>query len=209
MRYFLLALFLMGSLCTAQERPLKVNDAIQLTVFGEASLGMQVKIDSSGSVNFPLVGNIQVVGKSAGEVAQQVKTLLQKDYIKDPNVTVSVVSEFIPEKDPEPIIRWKTPPTPVRPVAKAAVQEPQSTITVMGEVKAPGTIRFSGSNTDILTIIAQVRGLTTLGNPKRVQIRRVGDDAKIFTVDINKLSSSTEQVFVQSGDTITVPKRLF
>lgn len=215
MRYFLsfLSFIFIGSLsCNADERPLKVNDTIQLVVFDEESLSTTVKIDSSGSVNFPLIKNVVVAGKTATDVAKEVEQLLESDYIKDANVTVSVVLEFIPKKEPKPVVITKPAPPVYRPVAAATPAEkpkPLSKVTVLGEVRAPGTLQFEGTTADILTILAQVRGLTPLANPKKVQVRRVGDDAKVFIVDVNKLQASTEQVFVHSGDIITVKKRVF
>ncbi len=190
------------STTTAQERKLKINDAIQLIVFGEPSLGAQVKIDSSGSVNFPLIGNVQVAGKSATEVARQVEGLLEKDYIRDANVTVTVISEFIPEPEPEPMIVEEEPEVVQAEVVRGAV-------TVMGEVRNPGTVQFIGVEADILNIIAQTKGLTPVGNPKNVTVRRVGENSGVFKVNLQDLQESTEQFFVISGDTIIVPKRLF
>lgn len=206
---FILTIIGCLSHATAQERPLKIKDVIKLTVFGEESLGSTIAIDSSGSVSFPLIGGIEVAGKSAKQVASQVETLLENGYIRDANVTVTVEFEYVePKKEVKPIIKYKKPAPVQRAVAIAKPAKPISKVTILGEVRAPGTIQFEGTQTDILVILSQVRGLTPLANPKKVQVRRVGKNAQIFNVDVNKLQSSTEQFFIKSGDVITVRKRI-
>lgn len=210
-------------LSSADEVKLKINDKIQLVVFGEPSLSTQVNIDSSGSVQFPLVGSLYVVDKTTGQVASEVEARLEADYIRDANVTVSVIAEFIdPEKMIEERIKMERKIMEAREareaererarpkVAAMPVEEEVtiSTVTVMGEVATPGMVKFEGTTADILTVVAQVR-TTPLANVKKVTVRRVGEDGGIFTVNLAELQSSTEQFFVRSGDTITVPKRLF
>ena len=199
-------------LIQAEGRPLKEKDVIQLTVFGESALNQQVTIDSSGSVNFPLIGSVEVEGKNTNEVATEIKERLEAGFIKEANVSVSVVSEYEEPKKVEPKIIEKQRPAPTpldRALPKAEPTKPISRVTVMGHVNAPGVVQFEGTSADILTIIAQVRGFTALGNPKKVSVRRVGPEAKVFKVNIEDLQRSTKQVFIHSGDTISVPKRFY
>lgn len=93
-------------------------------------------------------------------------------------------------------------------VAAMPVEGPVGSVTIMGEVASPGTVTFQGTTADILSVVAQVK-TTPLANVRKVTVRRVGEDGGIFTVNLSDLQSSTEQFFVRSGDTITVPKRLF
>lgn len=206
---------------SAEEVTLNINDKIQLIVFGEPSLSAQVNIDSSGSVQLPLVGSLFVVNKTTGQVASEVEARLEADYIRDANVTVSVIQESVdPEKMIEERIKMERKILEAREEREAErersnrvampVEEEVTigTVTIMGEVATPGMVKFEGTTADILTVVAQVR-TTPLANVKKVTVRRVGEDGGIFTVNLAELQSSTEQFFVRSGDTITVPKRLF
>ncbi len=190
---------LMG-IAHADERKLKANDEIELSVFGEDSLGVTVKIDSSGAVNFPLVGTIEVVGKTPTEIAREVEARLEKDYIRDANVTVSVVEEY--KEKPKPVVvKPMAPPAPVK----------KEIVTILGEVRAPGTVEFEGEEIEILTALARVGGLSQLANPKRVTVKRVSADgsAKTFSINVADLQTGTDRFTLLPNDTVSVPKRIF
>jgi polysaccharide export outer membrane protein len=50
----------------------------------------QVRVNSSGGVTLPYVGTVPVMGMTATEVEEKVKTLLDGKYIKNPQVSVFV-----------------------------------------------------------------------------------------------------------------------
>lgn len=67
------------------------SDEISVTVFQEPDLSVkEVKIDPSGNLLLPLIGNVQVTGKTAPQVSAEIERLLGAKYLRDPQVTVSV-----------------------------------------------------------------------------------------------------------------------
>ena len=73
-------------------RPL---DKIDIIVFQVRELTLEkIQVDSSGQ---PLVGRIQVAGRTTDEVQDEVATRLRNGYLRSPQVTV-IVSERAPEK---------------------------------------------------------------------------------------------------------------
>ena len=71
--------------------PLSAGDAISISVFEEPDLHLETEIGSSGEISFPLVGTVQVTGLTTEEVREIVTQRLADRFIKDPQVTVSMM----------------------------------------------------------------------------------------------------------------------
>lgn len=82
-------------MASATTRPLATllgpGDKVSIEVFGVGELSRQVTVDSSGTISYPLLGAIQVSGRSSGELAELIRAGLANGYVRDPRVTVSVV----------------------------------------------------------------------------------------------------------------------
>ena len=70
---------------------LGVDDEIEIKVYLEESLSDRYRVDSDGKVNFPLLGAIAVAGLTPSEVAETIRAGLLDGYLRDPQVSVSVV----------------------------------------------------------------------------------------------------------------------
>lgn len=68
------------------------GDTLRLTVFREESLSGEFQVGESGAINLPLVGDIQAGGKTIPEFRTDLTALLGQEFVRDPNVTVAVVS---------------------------------------------------------------------------------------------------------------------
>lgn len=172
---------------SAPETLLKEGDLIRLEVFGQDSLTKSTVVDRSGYVTFPLIGRIKASGRSTLNLAKAVEALLEKDYIRDADVTI-VVEEYSKAKT--------------------------SYVTVLGEVKKPGTVAIpeGKSKIDLLTAIANAGGFSEIANPKRITVKRgkKGQKPKIFKLNASTMQKSSEpDFFLLNGDTVSVPKRLF
>ena len=67
------------------------GDTLRLTVFREESLSGEFQVGETGTLNLPLVGDIQASGKTIPEFRTDLTTLLGQEFVRDPNVTVAVV----------------------------------------------------------------------------------------------------------------------
>lgn len=76
----------------AQQRAYRLGafDSLTVEVFGAKELDREVQVDSLGRVNLPLVGQLQVGGKTTSEVAELIEANLRGRYIKRPQVTVNL-----------------------------------------------------------------------------------------------------------------------
>ncbi len=66
------------------------EDILEVSVWKEPDLQRQVVVRPDGGISFPLVGNVQAVGKSPVELEQAIKAKLD-EYIPNAVVTVSVI----------------------------------------------------------------------------------------------------------------------
>ena len=67
------------------------QDILQVAVFQVPDLTRTVQVDGGGFVTLPLVGNVQVGGKSLLQAQNDITGRYQKSYLQSPQVTVSLV----------------------------------------------------------------------------------------------------------------------
>jgi len=66
-------------------------DLLKISVFQEPDLSLEeVPVDASGNILFPLIGQIDVTGKTSSELAADIGHRLGEKYLVDPQVTVIV-----------------------------------------------------------------------------------------------------------------------
>jgi len=74
----------------AQAYRIGVGDKLEIAVFGHDDLSKIVEVRSDGSINYPLIGDVQVKGMTVSEVDDQITKVLGKDFLVDPQVSVDV-----------------------------------------------------------------------------------------------------------------------
>lgn len=70
---------------------LGVGDVVKVDVFREADLSVEAVIESSGSINYPLIGYVKAVGLTARQLEAQLVERLGAGYLKNPEVRAFVV----------------------------------------------------------------------------------------------------------------------
>ena len=66
------------------------GDEIAISVFGEEDLSMEFRLNDTGILNYPLLGELQLGGLSVIELEQLIAGGLKGPYLIDPDVTVSI-----------------------------------------------------------------------------------------------------------------------
>ena len=83
-----------GNLSMSQYQ-LGSGDKINISVFGENDLSLEVRLPDVGTINYPFLGEVKLVGLTAAEVEQLIYTGLKGDYLINPSVSVTI-TEYRP-----------------------------------------------------------------------------------------------------------------
>lgn len=67
-------------------------DTIAVNVFGVPELSREMQVDAGGRIAMPLIGTLDAGGKTAAELAEDIERELAGKYVRNPNVTVNIIS---------------------------------------------------------------------------------------------------------------------
>ena len=184
----LLAALLLGlslaSAAGAEEYTIGPRDVLAISVWGQSDLSRDYAVEPDGSVPFPLVGRVKAGGLTTKEFAARLKEALEKDYLVNPQVIVSV-KEYLSRK-----------------------------VTVIGEAEKPGVYYLSGPTTmlDILSKaggLAKTAGsqVVLVRKPKLGAEGGAGSGVPLqLSFERMKAGDPAANVSVEDDDTIFVPK---
>ncbi|WP_415909882.1 polysaccharide biosynthesis/export family protein [Oleiharenicola sp. Vm1] len=167
----------------AVDYTLQPLDLLRVMVFQEPDLERQVRISQEYTINLPLIGLIDLTGKSVRQAEELIRARYDADYLKNPQITITVL-EYTPR-----------------------------TVQVLGAVNQPGAIAFTPEQQmTIMEAIAKAGGQARVADIRKVRLTREGPDGKteIYTINLDDLmkGSSTEKWVLQKGDVIFVPERI-
>ena len=163
---------------TAPNNILHCDDLIRITVFQEDDLTTETRITKAGSITFPLLGSLQLAGKTIAEAQEEIRALLDKDYIVNPHVTVAII------------------------------EYSKLFVTVLGQVQRPGNAEIPAGGLDLLGAVALSGGYTPDADMNHVAVRRVIDGKEvIMNVNVTELARdpTAKPFMMQGGDAVTVP----
>ena len=66
------------------------EDLLEVQVFGVEQLGRTVRVNSMGFISLPLIGNLEVGGRTAQEAETAIATRLAEAYLQNPQVSVFI-----------------------------------------------------------------------------------------------------------------------
>ncbi len=162
---------------------LKVSDVIQIDVYQENDLNKSVRIEGDGTVALALVGKVKLAGMTVAEGKALITQLYNRDYLVDPQVSLLVVS-FSPQ-----------------------------VLHILGSVGGPGVVEIPPDRDLTLTeALSIVGGVTRMGNPKAIKIKRVDQDGRSMQMEVNFTKivqdPDVKDIVLKEGDTIWVPERI-
>ena len=70
------------------------RDVLDVTVFQAPELSKTVQVSEAGTINFPLIGELDAAGRSAREIEQEIKKKLGAKYLQNPQISVFVKDHF-------------------------------------------------------------------------------------------------------------------
>ncbi len=174
------------ALAPAEEYVIGSRDVLKVTVWGQDDLSKEYPVDPDGYAAIPLVGRVMAAGLTPTAFAAALRTALEKDYLVNPQVLVSV-KEFQSQKvhvngeADKPGVYYLQGPTTVRDVLS----------------RAGGLSKTAGTQ---VLLVRGDSGKGATGQPGGAPTTRRLDVARVMAGD------PTENVAVIDGDSIVIPK---
>ena len=166
------------------------NDVLLVTVYNQPQLSGKFAVEADGTLAFPLLGRLQAGGLSVRAIEDTVRQRLAAGFVNDPQVNVTVD------------------------------QYRSQQIFVMGEVKQPGSLQFTGSMT-LIEALARAGSMTEHAGTDVVIVRSSnasgsaapaqnpnapGDDTVRVNLQSLQSGALSQNVPLRAGDTIFVPR---
>lgn len=118
------------------------GDVIKVTVYGHEDMTLETQISNDGTINFPMVGTVNVQDKTFPQVEAMIGERLKNGgYILDPQVNI-LIEEYKSQR-----------------------------ISVIGEVNHPGRYAMDGKTT-LIDMIANAGGVSPMGGDTVVLIHQ-------------------------------------
>ena len=159
------------------------NDMVEIKVFQEDDLEAKLRISQKGTITFPLIGVVAIGGKTPQEAAGLIRAALAKDYLVNPQVTVTVL------------------------------EYGKRRFTVLGQVQRAGSFDIpEREKITLLDAIAMAGGYTRIADPSKVTLRRKTEGREtVLRLNAKAMArdGNVAPVEIQPGDIITIGESLF
>src|SRR5262245_51229366 len=151
-------------------------DVLEFSVFKVPELARTVQVAESGTINLPLVGEVQAVGKTAQEVERDLSKRLGAKYLRSPQVTI-LIKEFNSQR-----------------------------VTIEGAVKKPGVYPIRGKTSLLQVIATAEGLDTNVSDTTVVVFRQIAGNRMAAKFDVGQIrSGQAADPQIQSGDVIVAP----
>ena len=157
-----------------------------MQVFQEEDINKQgeVSISQEHTIVLPLIKTVNLKGKTPRQAEELIRDLYNKDFLVNPNVTVSVLKYA------------------------------ERSVNVLGQVNAAGRVQFPPEGRlTIVDAITLAGGQNRLADLKRVKLTRKNAAGDAITQEINvdvlMKGGGGEPMLLEKGDVIFVPERTF
>ena len=163
---------------TTNDDTLGPDDVFEVRVFEEQELSGTYRVAYDGTIDFPLVGRVNVGTLTPPQVAELVSTRLREGgFLLHPQVSV-LVKEYNSRR-----------------------------VSVFGQVQRPGTFPYQDSM-DIVHAITLAGGFTALADENSTTVtRRHGTRERRFRIPVRAIGQGRAASFyLEPGDTIYVPE---
>ena len=162
------------------EERLGSDDVFEVRVLGEADLSGAYRIAADGTVDYPFIGRIAVIGMRSGDVQELIAAKLADGYLKKPQVSL-MVKEWNSRK-----------------------------VSVIGQVQKPGSVTYFTNMTivDAIAAAGGFTGIASKNSVTLRRESKGSVQSKNYPVaDISE--GRAPNVVLLPGDILVVEERLF
>ena len=162
------------------EERMGIDDVFEVRVLGEADLSGPYRIAADGTIDYPFLGRVLVIGMRSGDVQELIASKLKDGYLKSPQVSV-MVKEWHSRK-----------------------------VLVFDQVQKPGSVDFFTNMTIVDAIAASggFTGIASKNSVTLRRESKGSVQSKSYPVaDISE--GRAPNVILRPGDILVVEERLF
>jgi len=162
------------------EERLGIDDVFEVRVFAEPDLSGTYRISADGTVDYPFVGRIAIIGMRSGDVQELIATKLKDGYLKNPQVSL-MVKEWNSRK-----------------------------VSVIGQVQKPGSVAYFPNMTivDAIAAAGGFTGIASKNAVTLRREMKGSVESRMCPVaDISE--GRAPNVVLRPGDILVVEERLF
>ncbi|HYC36409.1 MAG TPA: polysaccharide export protein EpsE [Usitatibacter sp.] len=161
-----------------QLETLGMGDMVRINVFRNPELATEARISERGTILFPLIGEINVVGLTPTEVGKRIAQKLSAGkYVVNPEVTVSI----------------------------AQINSRQ--VSVLGNVQKPGRYPLDSTTAKVTDLLALAGGIAPTGDDRITVMTSRDGKAQRHEIDLAAMIRTgdlSKNIELQPGDTIYV-----
>jgi len=159
---------------------LGIDDVFEVRVFGEPDLSNGYRVAADGTVDYPFVGRISVIGMRSGDVQELIASKLKDGYLKNPQVSL-MVKEWNSRK-----------------------------VSVIGQVQKPGSVAYFTNMTIVDAIAAAGGFTGIASKNAVTLRREIKGSVESRTCRVADISEGhAPNVVLRPGDILVVEERLF
>jgi polysaccharide biosynthesis/export protein len=175
----------------SQAYKIRATDKLSIRVFQEDDLSIISRVDSKGTVNLPLVGEVRVSGQTLSDAERTIENAYKDGrYLRNPAVTVAV-EEYAPRE-----------------------------VSINGQVKNPGRFPLPvESSMTVLDLVTKAGGFTDTAQGTQVRVTRILPDGstRVITLDVESLikgkgntknNEENSALLLEPDDIVYVPERI-
>lgn len=177
---FLLLLASAASVHAQTNYIIGAGDEVRLTVYNQPDLTTEGRISGDGTLEIPLIGSVQVAGRSAADAARMIADYYRRgDYLKDAHINILVT-------------KYRS-----------------QAVSVLGKVNKPGLLILEGP-TSLTEALASAGGIAESGSERLMLVRTDSKgQQERHEYDLQKLLNHEAEdrpvVWLQDGDTLYIP----
>lgn len=153
------------------------GDVVEIRVTDQEELTGEYEVDEEGTIRFPWIGDVEVAGRTKGEIAETIETELANGWLRQPQVFVRVVERQNRE------------------------------VSVLGQVNEPGSYPYKERLTLVQAISLAGGLNPLAQAKKVQLIRETAQGRETYVIDVRQILDGKEaDLPLLPGDIVNVPE---
>ena len=169
-----------GTQAASADYRLGPGDQIRVQVYQNPDLTVETRVSEQGTINYPLIGNVQLGGTTIGDAEKKIASALKSgNFLRQPQVNIVLL------------------------------QVRGNQVSVLGQVQKPGRFPLETTNTRVSDLLAAAGGVTPMGDDTLIVTGTRSGQPFRKVIDIPALflnQRGQDDILVQGGDTLYVNK---